>query len=175
VDTLVAADVSEDSIRAQAVALERSGRQPTLLFVHFSGADLAGHDSGWIVPGARTTAGADVLAPGYLAAALRVDSAIAGLWAGIAADVEAGRTALIVTADHGGGHGDHCTGTADQPAFREHCSAANGDQLIPFVLVTRGVAHAKLPAGARITQVGPTVGSLLRVWMPKAVDEPVKY
>lgn len=175
VDTLVAADLAEDSVRAQAVGIERNGKRPTLLFVHFSGADLAGHESGWIVPGVRTSAGADSLAPSYVSAALRVDSAIAGLWATLAADVEAGRTAIIVTADHGGGHGEHCAATPEEPAFREHCTAASGDLMIPFVLVAKGVAHAKLPAGSRITQVGPTVGALLRTWMPKAVDTPVAY
>ena len=172
VDTLVAADVSEDSIRAQAVALERSGRQPTLLFVHFSGADLAGHDSGWIVPGARTTAGADVLAPGYLAAALRVDSAIAGLWAGIAADVEAGRTALIVTADHGGGHGEHCVN--DMPANREHCTSQPGDRTIPFLLIAKGVSSGRLAGQPTIMQVAPTVGQLLRVKVPARAGAPVQ-
>ncbi|HEX2778833.1 MAG TPA: alkaline phosphatase family protein [Gemmatimonadaceae bacterium] len=175
VDTLIAASVLEDSVRAQAVALEQGPRQPTLLFVHFSGADLAGHDSGWIVPGARAAAGGDSLAPAYLAAARHVDGAVGGIWSAIAADVEAGRAALIVTADHGGGHGDHCPATPDAPAFREHCTAASGDQLIPFVLVAKGVAHAKLPRSARITQVGPTIASLLDIWLPRAADRPVAY
>ena len=175
VDTLVAADPAEDSVRAQAVGIQRNGQKPTLLFVHFSGADEAGHQSGWISPGIHTATGADSLAASYVAATLRVDSAIAGVWATIAADVEAGRTAIIVTADHGGGHGDHCADTPDQPAFREHCTAASGDRMIPFVLVAKGVAHAKLPPGSRVTQVGPTVGALLGAWMPKAVDSPVVY
>ena len=61
------------------------------------------------------------------------------------------------------------------PAFREHCTAANGDQLIPFVLVAKGITPAKLAPNARITQVGPTIGSLLHVWVPKAVDRAVEY
>ena len=174
VDTLMAADLAEDSVRGRAIALERS-RQPTLLFVHFSGADLAGHDSGWIVPGVTTAAGTDSLAPHYRAAAVHVDSAIAGIWAAVAADVEAGRIAFIVTADHGGGHGDHCVATPDVPAFREHCTSAGGDQLIPFVLVAKGVAHAKLPTSARITQVAPTIAKLLAIWRPKAADAALGY
>ncbi|NUO63061.1 MAG: sulfatase-like hydrolase/transferase [Gemmatimonadaceae bacterium] len=170
VDTLMAADLAEDSVRAQAVTLLTAAHAPTLLFVHFSGADLAGHDSGWIVPGAKSADGADVLAPYYLAAAARVDTAIAGIWSAIAADVEAGRAALIVTADHGGGHGDHCVATPEVPGFREHCTAAGGDVRIPFVLVAKGVAHSKLPASARITQVAPTIAKLLDIWRPTTAD-----
>lgn len=170
VDTLIAADLAEESVRGQAVAIETGSDRPTLLFVHFSGADLAGHDSGWIVPGATTAAGSDSLAPYYLAAAARVDSAIAGIWNVVAADVEAGRVAFIVTADHGGGHGQHCIATPDVPAFREHCTGAGGDVRIPFVLVAKGVAHAKLPSSARITQVAPTIAKLLDIWRPKAAD-----
>ena len=171
VDTLIAASLADDSVREQAVSLEQRSGRPRLLFVHFSGADLAGHDSGWIVPGATTAAGTDSLAPHYLAAAAAVDSALAGIWNAVAADVDAGRVAIIVTADHGGGHGDHCVATPDVPAFREHCTAAGGDQLIPFVLVAKGVAHAKLPPSSRITQVAPTIAKLLHIWRPKTADE----
>ena len=157
-------------MRAQAVALLTAAHAPTLLFVHFSGADLAGHDSGWIVPGATSPDGADVLAPHYVAAAARVDSAIAGIWNVLAADVEAGRAALIVTADHGGGHGDHCVATPDVPGYREHCTAAGGDVRIPFFLVAKGVAHEKLPSSSRITEVAPTIAKLLDIWRPGTAD-----
>ncbi|HVE78643.1 MAG TPA: alkaline phosphatase family protein [Gemmatimonadaceae bacterium] len=169
VDSLSATDASAAEIATRAVEIATRPAPPTLLFVHFADADAAGHTAGWIAPGADH----DVLAPGYLAALREVDGAIARLWDVAAADVEAGRLAFIVTADHGGGHGDGCVDGV--PAYREHCTLAHGDRLIPFVLVARGVAAGRLTAGGRITQVGPTVGALLGTWRPRAADGPVEY
>lgn len=174
VDTLIATDTRAEAIADRAVArlTSAAGRgAPSLLFVHFPDVDLAGHDSGWIVPGAHGPRGEDVLAPTYLAAAARVDSAIGRLADALATGLDSGTVALVVTADHGGGHGEGCV--EGMPAEREHCTAAPGDELIPFVAVARGVTPHRLPAGARLVQVGPTVGALLRVWMPANVADPL--
>ncbi|MHC4948724.1 MAG: alkaline phosphatase family protein [Planctomycetota bacterium] len=66
----------------------------TLSLVHYSGPDRAGHASGWIMdPGSA-----------YLEAVAEVDTELAKLLALIAAhDHLRGRTAVVVTADHGGG------------------------------------------------------------------------
>lgn len=163
-DTLVATDTRAEAIAQRTLARLARGNAPALLFVHFPDVDLAGHESGFVVPGLASLAGGDSLAPAYLAAARRVDAAIGQLRAALQPALDSGRVALVVTADHGGGSGDGCvTGV---PAFREHCTAAPGDELIPFVAVGRGIAARRLPAGALVTQVGPTVGALLQVRVP---------
>ena len=172
VDTLVATDLDADAVVARALEEIAGSGAPTLLFVHFSDADLAGHDSGWVVPGVRAAAGGDSLSAAYLAAVMRVDAAIARLAAALAPALDSGTAALVVTADHGGGAGEGCV--ADVPAWREHCTGAVGDELVPFVLVARGLAPARLAAPTRVTQVGPTVGALLGAWRPRGVDEPVE-
>jgi arylsulfatase A-like enzyme len=164
VDSLAATDAAAEEIAGRAVEIATRATPPMLLFVHLPDADAAGHTSGWIDPGTSPPA----LAAGYLAALQRVDDAIARLWQAVAAEVEAGRVAFVVTSDHGGGHGDGCV--ADIPAHREHCTAADGDRLVPFVLVARAVPPGRLADGARITQVGPTVGALLGTWRPRAAD-----
>ena len=106
VDTLVATDGDAPTLATAAIALLRADTSVRMMFVHIPDADFAGHSYGWIAAdGAHT--------PAYRAALARVDSAIAALWSEIAPSVESGHTALIITADHGGGHGDGCeTGVA---------------------------------------------------------------
>ena len=171
VDTLIATDANGDAIMDRAIAAVSAANPPTLLFVHLPDADAVGHESGWIVPGEVTADNADILSEPYLAAVRRVDASIARLWEAVAPDVQAGRTALIVTADHGGGHGEGCTASA--PAFKEHCTVVSGDRLIPFVLVARDLTPRRLEGSPRITQVGPTIASLLRVWRPRKADRAV--
>lgn len=160
-DSLVATDTRAEVIADRAVARLAAGGAPDLLFVHFPDADLAGHEHGWVVPGLTTLTGRDSLSPAYLDAARRVDAAIGRLAAALRPAIEAGEVALVVTADHGGGNGEGCV--QGVPSFKEHCTAAPGDELIPFVLVARGVAPRRLPSGAHLTQVGPTVSALLGV------------
>lgn len=164
VDSLVATDTRAEVIAERTVARLAAGHAPTLLFVHFPDVDLAGHEGGWLVPGMTTPAGGDSLAPAYLGAARRVDDAIARIASALRPAMDSGNVVLVITADHGGGHGDGCV--SGVPAFKEHCTGAPGDELIPFVAVGRGIAPHRLPNGARITQVGPTVGALLRVRVP---------
>ena len=164
VDTLIATVTSADVVTEHALARLDGATPAALLFVHYADVDLAGHESGWIVPGLTS----DSLTPGYVAAARRVDDAIARIADRLDAEIRAGTVALVVTADHGGGYGDGCvTGI---PAYREHCTNAPGDELVPFVLVARDVAPSNLPADARLTQVAPTVAALLGVRSSGSVD-----
>jgi arylsulfatase A-like enzyme len=172
VDTLVATDLAADAVADRALEELARPDAPTLLFVHFSDADLAGHDSGWIVPGVTAADGADSLSTPYVEATLRVDAAIARLAAALAPAIDSGTLALVVTSDHGGGAGEGCT--ADVPAWREHCTAALGDELVPFVLVARDATPGRLAGSSRITQVGPTIGALLGAWTPRGVDRPIE-
>ncbi len=83
-----------DDRRTQARALETLKRhRPAFLFVHFAGADIAGHLYGWGVE----------LGSAYLEATKRNDARLGALLDAIEGDAQlAGRTAVIVTADHGG-------------------------------------------------------------------------
>jgi predicted AlkP superfamily pyrophosphatase or phosphodiesterase len=173
VDSLVATDTRAEVIADRAVARLTAGNPPALLFVHFPDVDLAGHDAGWLVPGVASHAGGDSLAPSYLAAARRVDDAIGRLATLLRPALDSGNVVLVITADHGGGNGVGCV--ADVPAFREHCTGAPGDELIPFVAVSRGIAPQRLPAGTQVTQVGPTIGALLKVRVPSGTAERLRF
>ena len=85
--------------------------------------------------------------------------------------LDSGAVALVVTADHGGGAGEGCT--AGVPAYREHCTAAAADELVPLVIVARDVTPGRIASEVRITQVGPTVGAMLGAWRPRRADEPI--
>ena len=173
VDTLLATDADGDVIMNEAIDALQNDTPPTLLFIHMPDADAAGHANGWIVPGEVSAEHRDVLSASYVDAVQRIDASLARLWEVVAPEVEAGRVALIITADHGGGHGDGCTAAA--PAFKEHCTVVDGDRLIPFVLVAQGVTPRRIEGSPRITQVGPTIATLLRVWRPKKADSALQF
>lgn len=165
VDTLVATDGDAPTLASAAIALLRADTSVRMMFIHFPDADFAGHTYGWIgSDGAHTAA--------YRAAVARVDSAIAKLWSEIASSVEAGHTALIVTADHGGGHGDGCN-TGELPTHT-HCTANAGDHLIPFVLIAKDATPTRLTGDVTITQVAPTVGALLGLPLPERAARPIE-
>lgn len=163
VDTLLAVDSDAPLLANAAIELAGSDTAMRLLFVHFPDADFAGHSHGWIEGASHTAA--------YRAALARVDSAIATIWNEIAPSVDAGHTALIITADHGGGHGVEC-GTGEAPTH-SHCSDHPGDRSIPFVLVAKGVREGRLSGDPRVTQVGPTAGAILGVPIPERSEAPV--
>jgi arylsulfatase A-like enzyme len=165
VDTLVATDGDAPPLVGAAIALLRADTSVRMMFIHFPDADFAGHSYGWIGDGGAHTAA-------YRAALARVDSAIATLWSEIAPSVDAGHTALIVTADHGGGHGVGCN-TGEIPTHT-HCTAHPGDRLVPFVLVARDAAHGRLTGELAITQVAPTVGALLGLPIPERTARPIE-
>src|SRR5688500_4228815 len=165
VDTLVATDGDAPTLVNAAIALLRADTSVRMMFIHFPDADFAGHTYGWIgSDGAHT-------AP-YRAAVARVDSAIATLWSEIGSSVDAGHPALIVTADHGGGHGDGCN-TGELPTHT-HCTAHAGDHLIPFVLIAKNATPARLGGHVTITQVAPTVGALLGLPIPERTAQPIE-
>jgi arylsulfatase A-like enzyme len=165
VDTLIATDGDASVLSSAAIALLRADASVRMMFLHFPDADFAGHTYGWITDGAAHT-------PAYRAALARVDSALATLWSEIAPSVDAGHTALIITADHGGGHGDGC-GTGEA-ATHTHCTAHPGDRLVPFVLVARDATPARLTGEIAITQVAPTIGALLGLPIPERAARPVE-
>jgi arylsulfatase A-like enzyme len=165
VDTLIATDGDAPILTDAAVSLLRADTSVRMMFLHFPDADFAGHTYGWIGgDGAHTSA--------YRASLGRIDSALSTLWNEIASSVEAGHTAVIITADHGGGHGDGCT--SGEVATHTHCTAHPGDRLIPFVLVAKGAAPMKLTGDLSVTQVAPTVGALLGLPIPERAALPIK-
>jgi arylsulfatase A-like enzyme len=166
VDTLVATDGDGPVLASAAIALLHADTSVKMMFIHFPDADFAGHTYGWIDAGGAHT-------PAYRAALARVDSAIAALWSEIAPSVDAGHTALIVTADHGGGHGEGCN-TGEIPTHT-HCTAHPGDRLVPFVLVAKNLVAERLAGDVVITQVGPTVGALLGLPIPERTARPVEF
>jgi arylsulfatase A-like enzyme len=164
VDTLIATDGDAPALANAAIALLRADTSVRMMFIHFPDADFAGHTYGWI-------GGDGVHTAAYRAALARVDSAIASVWNEIATSVDAGHTALVVTADHGGGHGEGCN-TGEAPTHT-HCTAHPGDHLIPFVLVARDATPGRIAGETTITQVAPTVGALLGLPIPERAARPV--
>jgi predicted AlkP superfamily pyrophosphatase or phosphodiesterase len=165
VDTLEGADGDSHALATASVALVRGDTTVRMLFVHFPDADFAGHTYGWI-------GGEGALTPAYRAALARMDTAIATLWAEVAPSVDAGHTAFLVTADHGGGHGDGCN-TVETPTHT-HCTSHPGDRLVPFVLVSRDAVTGRLAGTPSIAQVGATVGALLGIPVPQRAERAIE-
>ena len=149
---LVAAGLDDAAIVDAALGILATADVPDLLFVHLPGVDLAGHEFGWVEPGGTN------LSEEYLAAVRRADAQIGRLHAALAPAIAAGNLALIVTADHGGGHGAAC---GPAPAEREHCTAHPGDQLVPLVMLAARSAARRLDGEPSITRVAPTIAMLL--------------
>ena len=168
--TTVTADLA--SLRIDAIAAATATDAPTLLFVHIPTVDFAGHDYGWVRSDAVSATGGDLLGSEYLAAARAADSVVNDVWLALQPAIESGDVALIITADHGGGHGEHCV--FDIPANRQHCTSQPGDRTTPFLLVAKGVPSGRLAGEPTIMQVAPTVGQLLRVKIPSRAGPPVE-
>lgn len=166
IDEVVSVGLDLAALREQALALVNRPSPPTLTFVHIPTVDFAGHDHGWIVGDGNESLRAE-----YVAAASDADAVIGDLIAALRPAIESGDVALIVTADHGGGHGEGCA--PEVPAIREHCTAHPGDVTIPFVLDARDVAPGRLGGHPTIMQVAPTVARLLKLTPPRAVAAPV--
>jgi arylsulfatase A-like enzyme len=164
VDTLEGADGDSHALAGSSVALIRGDTSLSMLFVHYPDADFAGHTYGWI-------GGDGALTPAYRAALARMDTAIATLWTEIAPSVDAGHTAFIITADHGGGHGEGCN--TIETATHTHCTAHPGDRLVPFLLVARDAVPGRIAASSSITQVGATVGALLGIPVPERAERAI--
>lgn len=143
------------------LAVPGGPKAPRVVFVHLSDVDLAGHASGWVDAGGA-------LGAEYVSAAGRVDDAIGRLHDAVAAEVAAGRTLLVVTADHGGGAGVGCTPGVDPT--HEHCTASPADVTIPMVLVG-SVPAERLAGHPRLTQLARTLGGALGLTVPAAADD----
>ena len=160
------------SLRADAIAAATADDAPALLFVHIPTVDFAGHDFGWVRADIAGPDGADVLGTQYVDAARAADAVVNDLWLALQHAIENGDVALIITADHGGGHGEHCVN--DMPASREHCTSQPGDRTTPFLLIAKGVTSGRLPGQPTIMQVAPTVGRLLRLKVPSRAASPIE-
>lgn len=93
IDTFTYAPASRDAA-LQAVAWLQAQRGPTLMLVHFADPDVGGHSEGWLLePGSayRTSVQQADAAVGLLLQAVDSSPALRG------------HTAIILTADHGGG------------------------------------------------------------------------
>ncbi len=159
---LTATSLDDAAIIDAAIEGATAPDAPALMFVHLPAVDLAGHAHGWIEAGGG---GAEpTLTASYVAAARAADQAIALLHDALAPAIAAGKTALVITADHGGGHGLACA--VDMPPEREHCSAHAGDQSVPLFIVARDAAPRRLAGVTPIVHVGPTVARLLGAPIP---------
>jgi hypothetical protein len=105
-------------------------------FVHYDDLDDDGHDSGWG-------------GPNYMNAIVDVNNYLGQLFNAIETDPQlAGRTAIVLSADHGG-----ATGTTD------HGNVSNPENYtIPFYVWGAGVAHGDLYAFNDGTRTNPGTG-----------------
>ena len=172
IDQITSVTADLDVLRADAIAAATASDAPALLFVHIPTVDFAGHDFGWVRADTVGADGHDVLGTQYLAAARAADSVVSAIWRALQPAIENGDVAFVVTADHGGGHGEHCV--VNMPAAREHCTSQPGDLTIPFLLIAKGVPAGRLAGEPTITQVAPTVGRLLRVKIPTHAGAPIE-
>lgn len=109
-------------------------RQPALVMIHLPGVDRAGHDSGW-------------LSDGQHAAMRAADAQVARLLAVLRATGLAERSALIVTADHGG-------------RGRHHGRGRPADLSVPWFAVGAGVEPKEL-APVCVTATAEVAAGLL--------------
>ena len=165
IDEVYAVTSSLDTLRDRAIALATQPNAPTLLFVHIPTVDYAGHDFGWIRSDVSSADAGDVLGVEYLNAVRGADGVISAIWHALQPAVDAGDVALVVAADHGGGHGEGCV--AGMPASREHCTNQAADRTIPFMLIAKGVTGQRLAGFPTITQVAPSIARMLGASPPK--------
>lgn len=106
-----------DALMARFLPALAATSKRTLSFLHFATTDLTAHASGWdVTPGSK-----------YMQAVQRVDGALAQILDTIeSTDALRGKTAIVLTADHGGG-----------APFRSHDQKHMWvDYIIPFVVWT---------------------------------------
>lgn len=126
-------------------------QRPALLIVHLDNVDHAGHEHGWLSPEYLTAVGDADRLIGDLVAALRSK----GMW---------DRTALIVSADHGG------TGT-------RHGGLSLAELEIPWIAAGAGIARAgELKTPVSTIDTAPTMALLLGIaphpaWIGRPVRE----
>lgn len=130
---------------AAALAVLRRDR-PALALVAFAAPDVHGHLGDW---------------KGYLEAIRRAHALTGELWRAIEADPAlAGKTALLVTADHG--RHDEAHG-----GFQHHGCDCEGCRRIPFFAIGAGIRAGVAIEGGRQIDLAPTAARLLDFDMGK--------
>lgn len=139
---------SADALAA-AFAKEWPGRGPGFTFVHLREPDSAGHKRGW-------------MSPAYLEAVRESDRALGLILSAIDRSPHAGRTAILVTADHGGSRRHHFE-------FLDPDKAVN--VRIPWILRAPGRPAGKvIDTPVRTYDTAPTILSLLGLPVPGGID-----
>ena len=156
-NSLISAPEATSSIVNQAIGVATDASAPTILFVHISAVDAAGHSAGWVDGNGSLTAA-------YVAAVADVDAGLARLISALDPAIAAGEVALAITSDHGGGHGEGCV--AGIAATHEHCTAHDADRRIPWLLVGASVTPGRLIGNPSITQGAATLANLLKITRP---------
>ena len=125
-------ELGDSAALAQAFAREFAPRPPAFALVHFRDPDHVGHDEGW-------------MSRKYLDAVRHADDALGVVLAAIAASPAAGRTTVVLTADHGG-EGTHHRGRGPE-----------ADWLIPFTCRVPGRKPGRIEGAVTLLDVAPTV------------------
>ncbi len=159
-NVLISAPEATAGIIDGAISVATDASAPTILFVHISAVDAAGHAAGWVDGGGSLTSP-------YLTAVADVDAHLARLITALDPAIAAGEVALAITADHGGGHGDGCV--AGIAPTHEHCTAHGDDRRIPWLLVGATVTPGRLPGTPAITGAAATLANLLKINRPIGV------
>lgn len=110
--------------------------RPALVLLNLLEADAAGHNHGWMTPE-------------YFAAIGVVDVALGSILRTIDGSGRAGRTAVLMTADHGGEGDNHGIGRGES------------SWLIPFACRVPGVPPQRVAAPVTLLDLAPTVLALL--------------
>ena len=139
---------------ARAFAAAWPVQQWPLTFVHFREADEAGHSRGW-------------MSPEYIEAVKRIDRALSILVASIDQAGGFEKTALILTADHGGSdRGHYRWASPDKPE----------NVTIPWVCVGPGIrAGMKIDRMIRTFDTAPTALALIGLGAPEGIDGQVVH
>jgi predicted AlkP superfamily pyrophosphatase or phosphodiesterase len=141
--------MTTDEMLARAFARVWPTQKWPLTFVHFREADEAGHRKGW-------------MGPEYIAAVKSIDAAMGDLVATIDKNGGFEKTALIVTADHGGSGRGHYRWT--DPDKTENVS-------IPWICVAPGVpAGLKIDRIVRTYDTAPTALAFMGIGAPEGID-----
>ncbi len=145
--------VRTDEATADAVFRVLEKHRPAIVLVNLAGPDIHAH------LGQRRE---------YERAIRTADGLIGRMWNAIEANPDLrGKTALIVTADHGRHPDGHDDG------FRSHGDACEGCRRIPFFAVGPEVEAGVTLEGGSQVDIAPTVGKWLGFEVPEAEGRPL--
>lgn len=141
--------MTTDEMLARAFAVAWPVQKWPLTFVHFREPDEAGHRKGW-------------MGPEYLAAVKSVDASLGSIVATIEKNGGFAKTALILSADHGGSGRGHYRWM--EPDKKENVT-------IPWICVGPGVpAGLKIDRIVRTFDTAPTALAFLGIGAPEGLD-----